>query len=91
MLKEVRGGGSALEREKEEEKEEEENARAQSLPPGAVVSAVAFATSPGALGSTQLRKTYKDTSKTYFFSSSCLFCFSFFREGGGRRWGGAGE
>jgi hypothetical protein len=53
------------------------NLRAQSLPPGAVVSAVAFATSTGALGSIQLRKTYMEMSKTYLCSSSCLlrlFC-----------------
>ena len=44
--------------------------RAQSLPPGDVVSLVAFETSAGARGSIQLRKTYIETSKTYFCSSS---------------------
>ena len=33
---------------------------------------VALETSCGALGSTQLRNKYMETSKTYFFSSSCL-------------------
>ena len=42
---------------------------------------VALATSCGALGSTQLRKKYAETSKTYFFSSSCCICvFQGFRE-----------
>ena len=49
-----------------------DNARAQSLPPSAVVSLVALETSCGALGSTQLRNKNMETSKTYFFSSSCL-------------------
>lgn len=70
----------ALEK-REREKERKKNARAQSLPPSAVVSLVALATSCGALGSTQLRKKYAETSKTYFFSSSCCICvFQGFRE-----------
>ena len=56
------------------------NSRAQSLPPSAVVSEVALSTFPGARRSTQLRKTYIETSKTYFCSSSCVFLFVWKRE-----------